>query len=94
MRHVRLDAWLHEPSASHSTTVAAVQGCLEEADKDRRAKALEQKTAQARVKKLQDDLRTTRSQLAQTRVCDLCSLMLLQACMAVFDPASTVDSPE
>lgn len=74
-----IGAWLQEASASHSTTVAAVQGCLEEADKERRAKALELKTLQARVKKLQDDLRTTRSQLTQMRVCNLHSVMLMQA---------------
>ena len=48
--------------------MGAVQGCLEEADKDRRAKALEHKSAQARIKKLQEDVRTARSQLTQLRV--------------------------
>ena len=57
-----------DSSASHSTTVAAVQGCLEENDKERRARALDLKSSQARAKKLQEDLRTARGQLTQTRV--------------------------
>ncbi len=48
--------------------MAAVQGCLEEGDKERRAKALEHKAAQARIKKLQEDVRTARGQLTQLRV--------------------------
>ncbi|KAK9847550.1 hypothetical protein WJX84_008780 [Apatococcus fuscideae] len=47
--------------------IARLHGCLEEGDKERRAKTLEHKGSQARVKKLQEDLRTTRSQLTQMR---------------------------
>lgn len=72
---VMLLSGLGNSSASHSTTVAAVQGCLDENDKERRAQALELKSSQARAKKLKEDLRAAHGQLTLTRVRDSRNVM-------------------